>query len=327
MKIIMPIAGKGTRLRPHTHVIPKSLIRVAGKPIISYIIDQFQTMDFSEVIYIIGHLGEEMRNYLSSNYKFPMTFLRQTEFNGLGHAIYQAKSSFKQDEPVLILLGDIIFTADIAALVDSATNMIGIMEVTDPRQYGVVMLDKSGVVTNMIEKPENPPSNLAIAGIYYFQSAFKLFEAIEYIIQEKIKTRNEYQLTDAMKRMMYQGEKFKTFNVPEWYDCGEKESLLDTNEVMLKRHATNDKIQGCIITPPVFIGKNAEISNSIIGPNVSIAEDAVVKNSIVNDSIIGTNTTVENTVLTRSLIGDNSYLSDTSREFNIGADSEIIFTK
>jgi glucose-1-phosphate thymidylyltransferase len=327
MKIIMPIAGKGTRLRPHTHVTPKSLIRVAGKPIISYIIEQVQGIDFSEIIFIIGHLGDQMKGFLRGTYDFPMKFVKQTDYHGLGHAIDHARDEFKEDEPVLILLGDIIFTADIAKIVESETNMLGIMQVEDPRKFGIVMVDKQGYVTNMIEKPDNPASDLAIAGIYYFQSAYQLFDAIKYIMAEKIKTRNEYQLTDAMKRMMYQGHKFKTFNVPEWYDCGEKYSLLDTNRVMLERYATNDKVPGSIIVPPVFIGNDVNIENSIIGPNVSISEGSCVKHCVVRNSILGVETSVENTLLDNSLIGDHSTLSEASRELNIGPDSEIIFTK
>lgn len=327
MKIIMPIAGKGTRLRPHTHVVPKSLIRVAGKPIISYIIEQTEGVPFSEIIFIIGHLGDQIRSYLKSTYNFPMKFIRQTEYNGLGHAIYQARDAFKEDEPVLILLGDIIFTVDIKSFAGSDYNELGVMAVDDPRSYGIVTLDKSGVVTNMIEKPERPPTNIAIAGIYYFKSAFKLFESIKYIIDENIKTRNEYQLTDAMKRMMFTGEKFRTFNVPEWYDCGEKESLLDTNRIMLSRYATNNKIPGSIVIPPVFLGKDVEVENSIIGPNVSVSEGSSIKNAVISNSILGAETNVENIVLNRSLIGDNAILSQTPAEFNIGPDSELMFTR
>jgi len=327
MKIILPIAGKGTRLRPHTHVIPKSLIRVAGKPIIDYIIEQIQNINFSEIIFIIGHLGEEIQNYIFKTYNFKMKFIRQYEFKGLGHAIFHAKDCFENDESVLILLGDIIFTADIGKVVELDENQIGVMEVKDARKFGVVMIDKNGNITNMIEKPENPPTNLAISGIYYFKSSFKLFNAIEYIIKEKILTKNEYQLTDAMKRMMYMGEKFKIFYVPEWYDCGEKDTLLETNKIMLTRYATNDRINGSIILPPVFIGKDCVIENSIIGPYVSVSEGSYVKNSIIKNSILGKETSVENTILDKSLIGDNSILSESSRELNIGPDSEIILTK
>ncbi len=327
MKIIMPIAGRGTRLRPHTHATPKSLIRVAGKPIISYIIDQIQGIKFSEIIFIIGHLGDQIKDYLADTYNFPMKFVRQTEYRGLGHAIDHAKELFDKDESILILLGDIIFTADISSMIESDENMIGIMKVDNPKKFGIVMIDKENYVTNMMEKPDVPPTNMAISGVYFFKSAFKLFDAIKFIIAEKIKTRNEYQLTDAMKRMMYQGERFKIFNVPEWYDCGEKSTLLETNKIMLERYATNDEITGSIIIPPVFIGNNTTIENSIIGPNVSITEGSTVKNAIVKNSILGIETTVENTILDSSLIGDNSYLSEAPREFNIGPDSEIIFTK
>ncbi len=326
MKIVMPVAGKGSRLRPHTHATPKALIRVAGKPIIDYIIEQILTLDFSEMIFIIGHLGDQIRDYLEEKYTFPMRFIRQKDYNGLGHAIYQSRNAFTEDESLLVLLGDIIFTADIAKATESEHNMIGIMEVEDARKFGIVMIDKNKFITNMIEKPDNPPTNLAITGIYHFKSSDKLFNSIEYIIREKIKTRNEYQLTDAMKHMMYGGEKFQVFDVPEWYDCGAKESLLDTNEIMLSRYGTNDQITGNIIIPPVFVGKDCIIENSIVGPNVSLSNQATIRNSIVKDSILGIGSTVENTILDKSLIGDYAYLHQAAMEFNIGPDSEIIFT-
>ena len=327
MKIIMPIAGIGTRLRPHTHMIPKSLIRVAGKPIIGYIIEQIESVNFSEMIFIIGYLGDQIKSYLRTTYHFPMKFIRQMEYIGLGHAIDQAKNEFPEDEAVLIVLGDIIFTADIRRIVASPENMIGIMEPEEPRKYGIVTVDDQGYVTDMIEKPENPPCNLAIGGLYYFKSAYNLFESIKFIIDEEIKTRDEYQLTDAMKNMMRQGEKFKIFNMAEWHDCGEKETLLQTNRVMLEKYATNDKIPGSIINPPVFIGHNTRIENSIIGPYVSISDNSCVKNALITNSILGFETIVENTILDSSLVGDNSFLSEAPKEFNVGPDSEIIFTK
>lgn len=327
MKIVMPIAGKGTRLRPHTHVVPKSLIRVAGKPIISYILDQVMDIEFSEIIFIIGHLGDQIQEYLRQTYKFPMKFIRQTEHHGLGHAIDHARDEFKVDDSALILLGDIIFTADIPAVVRSKTNMLGVMKVSDPRKFGIVTINAHDQVTAMVEKPENPPSNWAIAGIYYFQSAYKLFDSIAYIMSQKIQTKNEYQLTDAMIQMMEDGDKFKVFNVPEWYDCGERESLLETNQIMLDRFATDSKIPGSIIIPPVFIGKDVTIENSIIGPNVSITEGSYVRNAIIKNSILGLDTTVENVILENSLIGDNASLSEAPREFNVGPDSEMIFAK
>ena len=324
MKVIIPVAGKGTRLRPHTYVLPKPLIRVAGRPIIDYILEQFSKIDFSEVIFIIGHLGEQIKNYLLGKYSFPMKFVKQSHFSGLGHAIYQSKSEFAKDEPVLIVLGDLIFRTKIEGIVLQEHNQIGVMHPDDPRKFGIVITDKNGFVKNMVEKPETPPSNLAIAGIYYFPSSESLFNAIEYLIDNNIKTKGEYQLTDAMHYMLKEGEKFKIFHIDEWYDCGEKESLLKTNEVLLKRMDLQYNLKGNIIIPPVFIGENCEIKNSIIGPNVSISEGAIIKNSIIKNSILGIESTIENAILERSLVGDNSYIMDNSIELNIGPDSELI---
>lgn len=327
MKIIMPIAGKGSRLWPHTHTVPKPLIRVAGKPIIRYILEQLMMLEFTEIIFIIGHLGDQIRDYLQSHYEFPMKFIRQREFKGLGHAIYQSKNSFTEDESAMVVLGDLIFSADLHSVVKSEHNMLGTWTVDEPQKFGIVMEDKERFVTSMIEKPEHPPSNKAIAGLYYFKSAFEVFDAVEYIIREKIMTRGEFQLTDAMKNMMYRGKKFQTFDVLEWYDCGDKETLLKTNEIMLLRHGNAEKIRGSIIIPPVYIGRDANIENSIIGPNVSISEETTIVNSIIRNSIIGKESSVENTILDGSLIGDYAFLSQAALEFNIGSNSEIIFNR
>jgi glucose-1-phosphate thymidylyltransferase len=281
------------------------------------------TLNFSEIIFIIGHLGDQIKSFIKKHYSFPMRFVRQTDFKGLGHAIYQARQSFDQDEDVIILLGDIIFNAHLSEIAMAQDNMLGVMEVSDPRRFGVVMLDDKGYVTNLIEKPENPPTNIVIGGVYYFRSAFALFEAINYLFEHNITTKNEYQLTDAIKRLMYTGEKVKTFRISDWYDCGEKEALLETNEHLLKQANIQVRVPGSIIIPPVYIHETVEVVNSIIGPNVSISEGSVIKNAIISHSIIGSDATVENAILTRSLIGDNAYLCEAAREMNIGPDSEI----
>ncbi len=328
MKIIMPVAGKGSRLRPHTHSIPKALIRVAGQPIINHIIEQFRDIEkVTEVIFIIGHLGNQIKDYVLYKHSFPMKFVRQKEYKGLGHAVYQAKKYFTEEEDVLVLLGDIIFHTDLKSAVKSEHNMIGVMEVEDPRRFGVVVTDEQGFVTDMLEKPENPPTNLAIAGMYYFRSSEELFDSIEHIISEDIRTKNEYQLTDAMKHMLDNGSRFQVFKANEWYDCGNKDSLLETNQVMLEKQNLKYAIPGSIIIPPVFIGNNAEIINSIIGPNVAVSHDSSVRNSIVKNSILGKGSTLENAIVEESFIGDNAYLLQSPVEFNIGPDSEIIFSK
>lgn len=322
----MPVAGKGTRLRPHTHATPKALIRVAGKPIISHIIEEFEKLDVTEVIFIIGHLGDQIRDYIQDHYDFKMTFIRQLEYNGLGHAIHQAKKRFKEDEDVMVLLGDIIFRADLEGVSKSGQNQLGVMEVDEPQKFGIVTLDEKKRITSMIEKPEDPPTNLAITGMYYFKSSETIFSALDYIIDNDIRTRNEFQLTDAMRHMMESGEDFSAFNVPEWYDCGSKPVLLETNEIMLAKYGTTDHVHGSIIIPPVFVAEGAVVKNSIVGPNVSVSREAQICNSIVKNSVLGVGSTVENCVIEDSLIGDYAYLHQAYQEFNIGNDSEIIFT-
>lgn len=322
MKAIIPVAGLGSRLRPHTYSQPKVLLNVAGKPIIGHIMDKLIASGIDEAIIIVGYLGEMIEEFLKKNYSIKLTFVTQSEQLGLAHAIHMCQPYVSEDEPLFIILGDTIFDVDLLPVLGGDTSTLGVKEVADPRRFGVAVTD-GDTITKLVEKPDQPVSNLAIVGLYFLRSASTLFRSISYIIEGNIRTKGEFQLTDALQHMIDCGEHFTTFAVQGWYDCGKPETLLSTNEVLLQKTHTNKAFSGCIINPPVFIAESASVSNAIIGPNTTIAENAVIKDAIVRNSIIGAKSNVSNVMLDHSIVGNNAAVSGMGNVMNIGDFSEI----
>lgn len=332
MKAIIPVAGIGSRLRPHTHSQPKVLLPVAGKPMLAHILDELTELGFDEVTFIIGYKGEMIREFVTSNYKFKTNFVPQPDMKGLGHAVSLAKEYHYEDEPVLIVLGDTIFKADLRKVFEFTESAIGVHEVEDGRRFGIVELDEKLNVRKMIEKPENPPTNLAIVGIYYMRNPKLMFDCLDEMISSKTKTRGEYQLTDALQMMIDQGENLRTFLVDGWHDCGKPETMLETNRDLLDKQmqGASDherlaaKFPGSIIKMPVAIADNATIKNSIIGPYVSISAGTQVNDAIIKNSILGENAEVSSIILENSLISDNAKVGGAQFRLNVGDSSEII---
>jgi glucose-1-phosphate thymidylyltransferase len=324
MKAVIPVAGEGTRLRPHTHTVPKPLLRVGGKPILGHILDDVVKLGIRDVILIVGYRGGHIVDYVRSNYDLNVSFVEQRERMGLGHAIYLTREHVG-DEPVLVLLGDTIFKGDFASVVKAGGNYIGVKEVPDPERFGIVEVE-NGKIVDLVEKPAEPRSRLAIVGIYCIEDTGRLFEALETIISEDLKTRGEYQLTDALNLMIRSGIDLKAFEIEGWYDCGKPETLLETNRELLDISAPVADIPGSIVIPPVSISEDAEIESSVIGPYVSIAGKTVVKSSIIRNSILGSCALVEDALLDSSLIGDNAVVRGMFRKLNVGDSSEIDFT-
>lgn len=322
MKAIIPVAGIGSRLRPHTFSQPKVLLNVAGKPIIDHIMDKLIESGIDEAIIIVGHLGDKIEQHLKSRYSIKMTFVIQSKQLGLAHAVHMCKPYCVDDEPLFIILGDTIFDVDLTPVLKSEVSTLGVKEVEDPRRFGVAITEGERI-TKLVEKPEQPVSNLALVGLYYLRNAGSLFNSIEHIIEHNITTKNEFQLTDALQHMIDLGEEFSTFPVQGWYDCGKPETLLETNEVLLKQNPQVPSLPGCIINPPVFIAESASVSNAIIGPNTTIAEHVVVKDSIIMNSIIGQKSHVSDIMLDRSIVGNNAVVTAMGHELNIGDYSEI----
>ncbi len=324
MRAVIPVAGVGTRLRPHTYTLPKVLLNVAGKKMIGHILDELEKHDVPKATIITGYMGKLIQEYANNNYtKLQFDFVPQKESLGLGHAIWVAKDTYSDDEPLLIILGDTIFDLDLNELMKCEYSTLGVKHVEDPRRFGVVQTDADGFITNMVEKPETFVSNNAIVGIYYIKNPKLLKECLDEIIQKDIRTRNEYQLTDALFMMMQRGEKFKTFNVDGWYDCGKPETLLATNEFMLGKYSSIKEMSNAVIIPPVFIAPTAIIENSVIGPNTTVATGAVVRDSIIRNSIISDDATVQASVLENSIIGNNAVVKGHFSTLNVGNSSEI----
>ncbi|MCF7805637.1 MAG: NTP transferase domain-containing protein [Candidatus Marinimicrobia bacterium] len=322
MRAIIPAAGRGTRLRPHTHTLPKVLLNVAGKPIIGHIIEGLQKDGIDELTVIIGYQGNKVSDYIDSTFDLPTKYVWQEERKGLGHAVGMGLED--SDEPALILLGDTIFDADFSDILEVDGTTIGVTEVEDPRRFGVVEVEND-YVSGLVEKPDDPPSNLALVGIYKIASQRQLKAAIDEIVEKNITTKGEYQLTDALQVMIDHGEKIRVSKVAGWYDCGKKGTLLETNRYLLEKMDNDISIEGCTVIPPVYIGENCEISGSIIGPYTTIDDNSVVEASIIRNSIVGPQAKLSGCNLAGSLIGEAAVVHGMVQHLNVGDHSEIDF--
>jgi glucose-1-phosphate thymidylyltransferase len=325
VKAIIPAAGIGTRLRPHTYTLPKALLYVAGKPIIAHILDDIVPLEPSRFVLIVGYKGELIRSFVKEHYpRMPVEFVFQEERRGIGHAVDLARSVADGDEPLLIVLGDTIIKTDLKAVVSKKTHVLGVKEVDDPRRFGVAEVN-GGRITRLVEKPAEPTSNLALVGLYYLQQGGPLFEAIRHNIERNVTTNNEYQITDALQLMIERGAEFAPVVIDEWFDCGKPEAMLETNRKLLKNAPGATPIEGSIVIPPVSISPTAEIVNSIIGPYVSIADRVAVHSSIVRDSVLSEGAMITDALLESSLIGANAVIRGGFKKLDVGDSSEISF--
>jgi len=314
LKAIIPAAGVGERLRPLTLTKPKVLLPVAGKPIIGHIYDRLALTGIRDVSVIIGYFGEQVREYSTHNYDFNFTFIDQTERKGLGHAVGLGLSAV--EEPVLIILGDVILELDFKTLSQRTDNLIGVVPVDDPRRFGIVELEGE-IVSRLVEKPQTSLSNLGIAGVYLIQNGGMLKKAIDHIIAQGITTKNEYQLTDALQVMVEWGEKFKVIDIEHCLDCGTRQTLIETNAYLLNKNQQQPPtVPGSVIIPPVFIDPRAVIKRSIVGPNVHLGKDASVKNSLISNSIVSEGAILSDVVLDQSLIGQMSEVSGAAQQID-----------
>ncbi len=325
MKVIIPMAGFGKRLRPHTYSRPKPLIPVAGKPLLGHIMDQFADVDVDEFVFIVGYLGDQVEKYVSENYDVQASFVEQRELLGQAHALWLAREHLSG--PVVILFVDTVCDADLSRLDRADADAIAfVKEVDDPRRFGVVVLDDDGYVTRFIEKPDTMENKLAVIGFYYLKEAAQLVEPIKELLDRQIRTKGEYYLADAFQLMIESGARFRTERVRLWLDCGKPETVLETNRALLERGADNSEQahrDGVVIVPPVYIAPDAYVSRSVIGPYVSIGSKAVVENSIVRDSIIDERTQVTDSFLESSLIGREAVIRGKRGRLNVGDNSVI----
>lgn len=327
MKAIIPVAGAGTKLRPHTYTQPKALIPLAGKTILSIIVDQLHEAGIKEFIFIVGYLGEKIQDYIKSKYPdLTCHFVFQNERFGTGPAIKLAKNIVGEDE-VFVVLGDTIAEYDVAEVIAAPHSMLGIKKVDDPRNFGVAELGEDENIVRVVEKPSIPKSNMALVGIYKIKETPVLFDCLEKIVEKQDGQPHEFSLTDALECMIQNGVSFKSFKVHSWFDCGKKETLLESNATLLKKFggtiSEQHKFENTIVIPPVSIGEGCDIRNSVIGPNVSIGENTILNYTIVKDSIIGSFSKLYDVVLDDSLIGSDTGIKGETRSLNIGDNTDI----
>lgn len=331
MKVIIPVAGAGAKLRPHTYTQPKPLIPLAGKTILSFIIDQFIELGQKEFVFIIGYLGEKIQDYVISKYpEITAHFIQQNERSGTGHAVFLAKEFVQPHEEIMVVYGDTICDYSLEQVLSSEISLVGLKKVDDPREFGVAELHPDGSVKHVVEKPLIPKSNLALVGLYKIKESQHLFEIIEKNLNNG-SSSEEYHLTNAIETLATEGIKIGTFFVDNWFDCGKKETLIETNAILLEKvEFASEEIpffDNTIIIHPVSIGEGCSIENSIIGPHVTIGEKASIKSSILKNSIIGSYSVLEKVVLHSSLIGSDAFVCGASQSLNIGDNTEINLSK
>jgi len=325
MKVIIPLAGKGTRLRPHTHVTPKPMLKVAGRPVMSYVLDDVKKLgNVEQVIYITGHLKERVEAYAKLAYDVPAVFVEQVIQDGTAGAVNLARPYV--DQPVLIVFVDTIFDADLSVIntVD-ADGIIWTKEVEDYQRFGVVVTDAEGNMTKIIEKPSEPISKRANIGLYYITNWQLLYEGIDHVLTRP-KNKGEYYLTDAFQYMIDRGAKIRVFDVEGWYDAGKLDTLLETNRVMLGKGQARKPANldaSATIVDPVYVEDNVTIVNSTVGPNVSIGGGSVIQGSTLRDTIVGVGARISHSSLEKSLVGDEVVLEGVRGEVTIGDHSEV----
>jgi glucose-1-phosphate thymidylyltransferase len=330
MKIIVPMAGMGKRLRPHTLTTPKPLLPIAGKPIVQRLVEDITAIckgKVDEIAYIIGDFGIEAEKHLlqvAADLGAKGVIYHQEEALGTAHAIWCAKQSLSGE--VIVAFADTLFRADFE-LDPSADGVIWVKSVEDPRQFGVVTLNSKGAIQAFVEKPETFVSDLAIIGIYYFKSGEILLDEINYLLDNDIRDKGEYQLTNALENMKNKGMRFLPGKVDDWMDCGNKANVLETNTKVLNYLANDEdlpsvpenvSLDNAWIVEPCFIGDGVVIENSIIGPNVSLGKGVKVRNAIVRNSILRDGASVQSAILENSILGSNSMHHDVPDELNLG---------
>lgn len=335
MKIIVPMAGRGSRLRPHTLTVPKPLIPIAGKPIVQRLVEDIAKVagePIEEIAFIIGDFGQEVVDsliHIAESLGAKGSVYTQDEPLGTAHAIKCAEKSMQGD--VIVAFADTLFRADFV-LDKNSDGVIWVKKVEDPSAFGVVKLDDYGFITDFIEKPQVFVSDLAIIGIYYFKSAENLMKEINYLIDNDIKAGGEYQLTAALENLRQKGAKFSLGKVDDWMDCGNKNATVETNGKILEyeknnmaKHPASAKIENSLIIPPCFIGENVEIINSKIGPYVSLGNGTKVINSNIETSLIQEKTIINHGNLSNSMIGNNAQYYGVAREISLGDFSVLDF--
>ncbi len=327
MRIIVPMAGMGKRMRPHTLTTPKPIIPVAGKPIVQHLVEDIIRMcnqKVEEIAYVVGHFGKEAEDNLikiAESLGAKGTIHYQDTPLGTAHAILCAQSALKG--PVVVAFADTLFSADFR-MDEDCDGVIWVKQIEDPRQFGVVKTTKDNVITDFVEKPKDFVSDLAIIGIYYIKDGENLKAELQYLIDNNILDKGEYQLTNALENMKAKGLKLKAGQVDEWLDCGNKDATVYTNKRVLELKYPNNHIAktatltNSVVIPPCFIGENVTLENAVVGPFVSVGSNSTINSSVVRNSIVRENTSIQDAGIDNSLIGNYVQYRQQLRDLSMG---------
>lgn len=324
MDIILPVAGFGSRLRPHTWSKPKPLVTVAGKAMLAHVLDRVMGLEPGKVVFITGYLGDQIETWARENYPdTELVFVEQPEMLGQSDALYRTREHVQGD--ALMLFPDALFEADFSGL--AAKDVEGVAYtyyVEDPSAYGVAMLNDEGNITIIIEKPQEPVSHEAVIGIYYFKEWQKLMTAIEQQFERKIQLKGEYFIADAIQIMIDEGARFEIEQISVWEDCGNVEALLDTNRYLLGAEPPSPAQRtGSLIVPPSFVHRDAVLEDAVIGPYASIGAGTLVRNSVIRDSIVEENSEVVDAILQRSVVGSKVTIQGSARSISVGDNGKV----
>lgn len=328
MKIIIPMAGRGSRLRPHTLTVPKPLVPVVGKPIVQRIVEDFNASfpkQIDEVAFIIGDFGpeaEEQLQTIADGIGAKASIYHQETPEGPAHAIYCAKDSLQG--PCIVAFADTLFKASFQ--IDTrADGIIWVQKVEDPSSFGVVKTNEEGIITDFVEKSPTFVSDKAIVGLYYFQDGARLRDEIAYLIDNDLRDRGEFQITSVLENMKNKGVAFQAASIDEWLDCGNKENLLNTSRRILELKQDSEQLiaddvttENAVIIPPCYIGAGAQLKNAVVGPYVTIGSNSTIQNSVIRDSVIQSDTSVERVVLERSMIGQHAEIAGKADDWSVG---------
>ncbi|MDP9348949.1 MAG: sugar phosphate nucleotidyltransferase [Gemmatimonadota bacterium] len=327
MKVVIPLAGKGTRLRPHTHVTPKPLLRVGDKPVMAYILDDLRELGVNEAVVITGHLKERVQEYMTEEYPdFHAVYVEQKEQRGTADAIVLAEPYV--EEEMLIIFVDTLFDADLSLvrrLPEDVAGVVWAKEVEDYQRFGVVVTDENGFMQKIIEKPSEPISKLANIGLYYIRDWKLLFEGVRHVMNSEPGPSGEYYLTDAFQYMVDQGAKILTVPIEGWYDAGKPETLLETNLHVLSttRGKSPPQRDGVTVHEPVHVADGVTLEDAEIGPNVTLSAGTTVRGTRLRDTIVGEKATIENAELHDSLVGHRAVVRGVRGRVDVGDDSVV----
>ena len=322
MQVIIPLAGKGTRLRPHTHLVPKPLLKVAGRPVMDWVMDTLQGLPVTELIFITGHLKEQVEAYARSRYPIPSRFIEQRVQDGTAGAVNLARPYVT--EPVLIIFVDTVFEADLGLITRTdADGIIWAKEVEDYQRFGVVVTDPQGYMTRIVEKPSTPVSKLANIGLYYIKNTTALWKGIDHVLASPT-NKGEYYLTDAFQHMIEHGCRILTAEVGGWYDCGKLDTLLETNEILLRKGAARRRdLPGVTIHDPVLIADDVTVEHSVLGPNVTLEAGTRVQHSRLEHVVAGQGCRISHSTLHHSMLGDRVSVRGLQGTATLADDSEV----